>query len=189
MKCPSCGSAETRTTDTRAIGMIVRRCRCCEACQAEWATTERIDEGSLQVATRSSPSLPVATGSDPRSGSSPDPVRSGPSQQTKKKTERNDPPGFAEFWAAYPRKDAKAAAKRAWLRTKPPLGKCLATLAWQKRSVDWTKDGGQFVPLPASWINAGRWEDEPRRPTSAPGPRNVYEPEPFTPSEPWGDTK
>ncbi|TRO38611.1 hypothetical protein EQ832_12025 [Pseudomonas sp. ALS1131] len=25
---------------------------------------------------------------------------------------------------------------------------------------DWIKDGGQFVPLPASWLNGHRWEDE-----------------------------
>ena len=27
-------------------------------------------------------------------------------------------------------------------------------------SLDWIKDGGQFVPYPATWLNAKGWEDE-----------------------------
>jgi hypothetical protein len=28
-------------------------------------------------------------------------------------------------------------------------------------SAEWTKDGGQFIPHPATWLNQKRWEDEP----------------------------
>ena len=31
--------------------------------------------------------------------------------------------------------------------------------AWSK-SHDWTKDGGQFIPHAATWLNGKRWEDE-----------------------------
>ena len=30
----------------------------------------------------------------------------------------------------------------------------------QKQSDQWTKDGGQFIPLPATWLNNSRWEDD-----------------------------
>jgi hypothetical protein len=29
------------------------------------------------------------------------------------------------------------------------------------RSAQWTKDGGQFIPHPASWLRAHGWHDDP----------------------------
>jgi hypothetical protein len=37
----------------------------------------------------------------------------------------------------------------------------LATLKWQSESPDWQKENRKFVPHPATWLNEGRWEDEP----------------------------
>ena len=37
----------------------------------------------------------------------------------------------------------------------------LETLRVQCQQLDWLKDGGQFIPYPASWLRAARWEDEP----------------------------
>ena len=37
----------------------------------------------------------------------------------------------------------------------------LETIAWQRRSEQWLKDGGEFIPHPASWLNGRRWEDRP----------------------------
>jgi len=74
-----------------------------------------------------------------------------------------DPPGFAEFWAAYPRRVAKAAAVKAFAKLRADddlLRKILAGLSEAKRSPGWLKDGGQFVPHPASWLNGRRWEDQ-----------------------------
>ena len=34
-----------------------------------------------------------------------------------------------------------------------------AITTW-KRSEQWTKDGGQFIPNPTTWLNGRRWEDE-----------------------------
>lgn len=73
------------------------------------------------------------------------------------------PPGFDSFWAAYPRKTAKPKAAQAFARLSPDatlLGTMLAAVSAQSRSEQWTKDGGQFIPHPASWLNARRWEDE-----------------------------
>jgi hypothetical protein len=29
-----------------------------------------------------------------------------------------------------------------------------------KKSEDWIKSDGQFIPYPATWLNGKRWEDE-----------------------------
>jgi hypothetical protein len=67
---------------------------------------------------------------------------------------------FETFWKAYPRKTAKVAAWKSWQRMKPSLDVVLSTLEWQKQSRQWMKDGGQFIPLPTTYLNQGRWEDE-----------------------------
>lgn len=72
--------------------------------------------------------------------------------------------GFADFWEQYPRKVAKAQALKAWRKLKPSgqlLADLMAGLERQKASEQWMKDGGQFVPHPATWLNGRRWEDEP----------------------------
>jgi len=73
------------------------------------------------------------------------------------------PPGFEAFWSAYPRKIGKRAAMTAWARLKVngSFDKVLAAVEQQKRSEQWQKDGGQFIPHPATWLNQGRWDDEP----------------------------
>lgn len=78
--------------------------------------------------------------------------------------------GFAAFWSAYPRKTAKVAAQQAWSKLTPSadvLQRILDALTWQASSAAWTKDGGQFVPYPATWLNAKRWEDERPAPIGA----------------------
>jgi hypothetical protein len=69
---------------------------------------------------------------------------------------------FDLFWKSYPRKVGKKAAFQAWKKAKdrPPIESILKSLEAQKASIDWTKEGGQYVPHPKSWLNAGRWSDE-----------------------------
>lgn len=67
---------------------------------------------------------------------------------------------FEQFWTAYPKKKSKGAARKAWLKERPSLAACLATLSWQKRSEDWTKDNGKFIPYPGKWLSEQRWLDE-----------------------------
>ncbi len=70
--------------------------------------------------------------------------------------------GFEQFWKAYPRKQGKKAAYKAWQKAKdkPEISHILRQLVIQKQSDQWTKDGGQYIPLPATWLNQGRWADE-----------------------------
>lgn len=71
-------------------------------------------------------------------------------------------PAFAAFWKLYPRREAKQAALRAWLAIDPmpPPGVIRTSLERAMRSPDWLKDGGAFIPHPATWLNGRRWEDE-----------------------------
>lgn len=71
--------------------------------------------------------------------------------------------GFDNFWIAYPRKIAKANALKSWRKIKPDaeLQKTiLAALERHKKTEQWTKDKGQFIPHPATWLNQSRWQDE-----------------------------
>lgn len=67
---------------------------------------------------------------------------------------------FNRFWEAYPRKAGKEAARKAFGKVKVDVGTLLSALEAQKQSDQWTKDGGQFIPYPATWLNQGRWEDD-----------------------------
>ncbi len=70
---------------------------------------------------------------------------------------------FDAFWKAYPRKAGKDEARKAFDKRKPTpelLNAILAAIEVQRQSLDWQKDGGQFIPHPATWLNQGRWQDE-----------------------------
>jgi HNH endonuclease len=83
--------------------------------------------------------------------------------------------GFACFWDAYPKKKSKGQAEKAWLKIKPNeqlLATMLAKIEQARTSVEWTREGGQFIPHPATWLNAKGWEDEytpPSQFSSQPG--------------------
>lgn len=67
---------------------------------------------------------------------------------------------FARFWAAYPRKEGKQKAAAAFGKVTVSVDVLLYALERQKKSPQWTKDNGQFIPHPATWLNGKRWEDE-----------------------------
>ena len=70
---------------------------------------------------------------------------------------------FDQFWSVYPRKEAKAKAKTAFEKIKPDeelLLKMIDAVEKQKKTDQWTRDGGQYIPHPATWLNQRRWEDE-----------------------------
>jgi hypothetical protein len=71
--------------------------------------------------------------------------------------------GFEDFWARYPKKRAKDKARQAWNKRKmtpEDVEAILSALDLQVKSIDWLKEGGQFIPYPATYINQGRWTDE-----------------------------
>lgn len=65
---------------------------------------------------------------------------------------------FEDFWAAYPRKVGKDDALKAWKKAtkRAPVEQIAAGL----NAAQWPPDK-QFIPHPATWLNQGRWQDEP----------------------------
>lgn len=95
--------------------------------------------------------------------------------------------GFATFWAKYPKKVAKPQALKAWKKIKPAgqlLAEMMAALEKQNANADWQKDGGQFIPHPATWLNGRRWEDE--APQSAGQTPATTSPKPGDTRKRWG---
>ena len=97
------------------------------------------------------------------------PLESNPIQsESESETESNAPAretAFDRFWSAYPKKVGKEAARRSFSKVKAPVDTLIAAVDAQKRSAQWQKDNGQYIPNPATWLNQGRWEDE----VAAPG--------------------
>ncbi len=74
-----------------------------------------------------------------------------------------DPTAFDQFWRAYPKKTKKADALKAWKKLKPDgelIDQILRAVEAHKKSGQWIRDDGQYIPNPATWINGNRWEDE-----------------------------
>ena len=72
--------------------------------------------------------------------------------------------GFEQFWTAYPKKQAKQDAAKAFraAKLKPEqLQTVLQDIKRRGSSPDWQKDGGKFIPLPATYLRGKRWEDAP----------------------------
>lgn len=70
---------------------------------------------------------------------------------------------FDQFWRQYPRKKNKGQAERVWEKLLPDKGLFEAIMAGLERardSPDWRREGGRYVPYPATWLNAKGWEDE-----------------------------
>lgn len=70
---------------------------------------------------------------------------------------------FEIFWKEYPKKKSKGQAEKAWKKIVFKNGlfeHIISKLNLLKTSNDWLKENGQFIPYPATWLNAKGWEDE-----------------------------
>jgi hypothetical protein len=91
-------------------------------------------------------------------------------QQTQQKTERNanamrthgeDPPGFLEFWATWPKSDRKQDRKKCAAKWKregfhSKAGEIISHVEAMKSSKQW-REG--FEPAPLTYLNGERWAD------------------------------
>ncbi len=101
------------------------------------------------------------------------PIQSNPNTESESESKSNpNPPisphggsddAFDVFWKAYPKKVGKAAAKKAFRKVKVPLESLLSAIERQKCGSQWSRDNGQYIPNPATWLNQERWEDEEYR--------------------------
>lgn len=70
---------------------------------------------------------------------------------------------FEQFWAAWPKKVAKADARKAWnatARIRPDLQTVLNAILAASRTEQWMRGNGQFIPYPATWLRGERWDDQ-----------------------------
>ena len=70
---------------------------------------------------------------------------------------------FHEFWNVWPKRCAKADARKAWAQTKdirPELTNLLNAVKAACKTESWMKDGGKYIPHPATWLRGERWDDE-----------------------------
>ena len=70
---------------------------------------------------------------------------------------------FAQFWSIYPKKKSKDKALKAFKSIDPDeelLQAMITSIVQAKKSEDWAKDKGKWIPFPATWLNGRRWEDE-----------------------------
>ncbi len=76
-----------------------------------------------------------------------------------RKSPPDEPEGFADFYAAYPRREARRAASQAYsaaLKRGASVGDLAAGLQRYQFQTD-----RNYQPLPATWLNQDRWRDEP----------------------------
>lgn len=72
-------------------------------------------------------------------------------------------PAFIEFWKAYPKRKSKGTAFKAWKKINPTpelRKKIFQALEKAKASPGWVVNHGEFIPYPATWLNANGWDDE-----------------------------
>lgn len=114
-----------------------------------------------QASCKPTPSLPQAYDKPTASVSQPE-----EGSRKKEVGSRSIPPlpplGFDEFWASYPKKVGKQSALKSFAKAikTVDLQTLLTAIDRQKRSSQWSRDNGQYIPNPATWLNQGRWEDE-----------------------------
>ena len=70
---------------------------------------------------------------------------------------------FERFWNAYPKRRGKEPARKAFYKLKPSevlLSTIISAIEADEQTDQWRRDGGQYIPYPATWLNQRRWEDE-----------------------------
>ena len=85
---------------------------------------------------------------------------------------------FDRFWAAYPRKEAREAARESFDEIEPDeelLETMIEAIEVWKKSDQWMREGGRFIPHPATWLTGKRWMDEMPKGVSATVSAQMYE--------------
>ena len=70
---------------------------------------------------------------------------------------------FESFWDIYPKKKSKQSALKAFTKhykEMPPIETLINHISMMAMTKDWQKENGQYIPYPATWLNAHGWNDE-----------------------------
>ena len=87
---------------------------------------------------------------------------SNPNLSTQRTSALDTDTDFNAFWSEYPKKVKKPDAVKAWKKLPPsvrPSDVIDGVKRW-KKSEQWTRDGGRFIPNPATWLNNQQWNDD-----------------------------
>lgn len=77
---------------------------------------------------------------------------------------------FDEFWSMYPRRVSKRDSRKSWDREMRRGTSPLEIIeGLRKQLPDLMAREPQFRPHPSTWLNQGRWEDEPAPPAHSTG--------------------
>lgn len=68
--------------------------------------------------------------------------------------------GFSEFWKVYPRKVAKEAARRMYCRALKIVDPETILRGATRYADERSREDPKFTKHPATWLNAGCWDDE-----------------------------
>jgi hypothetical protein len=70
---------------------------------------------------------------------------------------------FEKFWTAYPKKIGKKTAYAVWQKINPSeelTENIVQAVVKSRKTQDWLKDGGQFIPHPTTYLHQERWDDQ-----------------------------
>lgn len=120
--------------------------------RTELLRSDSVAKIQIESQSKTTPPTPLVGGS----GSAPEKLRSNSVAK-----DLNYSQEFEEFWALYPRQVGKPKAWRAWqkrvgLEDQSKIMKALDSLI---PSVEWQREGGRFIPFPATFIWELRWQD------------------------------
>ena len=130
-------------------------------CFPNWADHQRIQTKKSRFPSPDDGALKISTVSHGESPLESNPIQSESKYKSESKSEDNAREEFEKFWSAYPRKAGnKQKAFEAFKKADVSLDVLLAAIENQKQSAQWSKDNGQFIPHPTTWLNGKRWEDQ-----------------------------
>ena len=81
-----------------------------------------------------------------------------------KKPKGDMPEGFEAFWAEYPRRDAKGDAVKAYREALKRAGPEILLAGARRYAAAKNGEERKYLKLPAGWLRADRWLDEPDKP-------------------------
>lgn len=118
---------------------------------------------------------PVTGGVTHTPNPTPKPKEQSQNHPSRKRADASDDPSFDAFWAVYPKRADKGAAKTAW---KGALRKATADviIAGAERYRDDPLRKQEFTKNPATWLRAESWDNQPGL---------AIVPRPETPEEKW----
>jgi hypothetical protein len=83
-----------------------------------------------------------------------------------------EPPGFRDFWTAYPHKQKRGEAVKSFTRALKRDGAAVIAAGLTRWVAYWQSEATEqrFIPHPTTWLNQARYLDQPPAPARSPDP-------------------